>query len=273
MPLILVTFITAIRNVPAVPLPRDLIQKYPIINRISSKKLKLFLKIIVEKIYNENGTLVNEFLRSEELPVFYQEVSDFRFSQIYSPYFVDFTNYHIKYGIPVENIIQSLLMSFKYEDEGGTKEIAIYPGELRVFVDQGAPPILKSKMELDKASIEQVERNMVTIALLQNIGLDDVANDLLEGLLRYHTNDFEGSIKFFRKVIEKIKQTLDVIDIKDLSEKRKDFLKQYVSKAYQLISNFGEHAGTRGSKPEADLSKDIALSISTYIATYLYEKR
>lgn len=274
MPLILVTSILAIENTPLIPLPNDLIRRYPIINKIMSKKSKLLISAVIEKIYNNtNGRLVYELLQLEELPVIYQEVRDYEFSKIYSYYFIDFTHYHIKHGIPVGNIVQSLLMSFKYEDEGGTKEVAIFPGELRVFVDPNAPPMVKSKVEIDKASIEQVERNMVTIALLQSVGLNDVANDLLEGLLRYYMNDFEGSIKFFRKVLESIRQLLNTIDIVQLSEKRKDFLKQYVGKAYQLVSNFGEHAGTRGSKPEADLSKDITLSISTYIATYLYESK
>jgi hypothetical protein len=99
------------------------------------------------------------------------------------------------------------------------------------------------------------------------VGLQDISADLWEGLVRYYGNDYEGSIKFFRKVVEGLRNIVKESDV--IEGSRKDHLYEYLSKAYSLISSFGEHTGTRGSLPEARLSRDIALSASRYLAEYL----
>jgi len=109
------------------------------------------------------------------------------------------------------------------------------------------------------------------IGHLSVAGLQDIAADLLEGLRRFYSSDYEGSIKFFRKVVEGLRNVVKETDV--FEGNRKEFLYEYLSKAYQLISNFGEHAGTRGSLHEARLSRDIALSLSRYLAEYLRLKQ
>jgi len=44
------------------------------------------------------------------------------------------------------------------------------------------------------------------VDLLSTVGLQDISADLWEGLVRYYSGDYEGSIKFFRKVVEGLRK-------------------------------------------------------------------
>jgi len=94
----------------------------------------------------------------------------------------------------------------------------------------------------------------------------------MEGLRRFNAGDYEGAIKFFRKVVEGWRNLLQKQDFSiPVGEGRREALKDYASKAYHLLSNFGEHAGTHGSYKEALLSKNIAMELSRYMVSYLLE--
>ncbi|RLI62079.1 MAG: hypothetical protein DRO88_12245, partial [Promethearchaeia archaeon] len=101
------------------------------------------------------------------------------------------------------------------------------------------------------------------------IGLMEIADDLRDGIVRSERGDIDGSIKFFRKVIEGFESWVnkDVVG----SSNRIEALKKYLKKAYHLLSNFGEHAGTEALMNEGILSKEITISIAKYLLAKMEE--
>ncbi len=131
------------------------------------------------------------------------------------------------------------------------------------------PDKVKMSVSTEREALERIGRNVEVIGLLYNAGLSNVAMDLAESLRRFYMSDYEGTIKFARKVVEGMKKLVEEGKVSIASENRLKLLHDYLSKAYQLISNFGEHSGTYGFMPEAILSKDIALSACRYVISYL----
>ncbi|MEM0237889.1 MAG: hypothetical protein QXP97_07585 [Desulfurococcus sp.] len=131
------------------------------------------------------------------------------------------------------------------------------------------PESLSRAVDIEKASLERIGRDVEVVGLLHDVGLGHIAADLVEALARFHRADYEGAIKFFRKVVEGLKNYVDSNRLEGMGEKRQEALLDYLKKAYHLLSNFGEHSGTYGLMPEAVLSKDIAVSSCKYIVAYL----
>jgi len=105
------------------------------------------------------------------------------------------------------------------------------------------------------------------IGKLYHINLPNIASDLQEGIVRFNKGDIDGSIKFFRKVIEAFKLLINENNVG--SSNRAEALKKYLNKTYHLLSNFGEHAGTSALIDEGILAKEITISITNYIARKL----
>jgi len=131
------------------------------------------------------------------------------------------------------------------------------------------PEDVSRLVDTDKQLLEHVGQDTEVVGLLYITELSNIAMDLIEGLTRFYKSDYEGSIKFFRKAVEGLRNYVQLNKLEGIDGNRRDLLRAYLSKAYQLISNFGEHSGTRGFMPEAVLSKDIAVSSCRYVATYL----
>jgi len=260
MPLLMISNLDTIGNSCVITLPTELTSKYVLLfDALRRGAITLFVRAAVRRIYNEEGEVVREYAKMELLPV------------IPSPFnaYIDFTNFHIRDGIPVGYYAELLLVNFRVHSKNGEVETPIFPSEFRVVTSLGAPVRVKSFVEKEVESLRRLGRDVETVGMLYEVGLGTIAEDLVEGLMRVYEYDPEGAIKFFRKVIEGLRNYIGNNKILGMGEHRQKFLHEFLSKAYQLISNFGEHAGTRGFMPEAEFSKDITVALCRYIASYL----
>lgn len=242
-----------------VELPYEIRNKYPMIFKTVDAGMKVKARIYLNKVYNTDGDVIKEYKQLFILPV----------GKTYTNYYLDFTYFHIRDGIPIGYLLEFLLLTFVTEVEGRDIETPILPNEFKTEFSYAVPDEVEELVERERDALERIGRDVEVIGLLFNVGLSGVAADLTEALTRFYRADYEGSIKFFRKVVEGIRNMLKAGKVVVVNEKRTQFLYEYTSKAYQLISNFGEHAGTYGFMPEAVFSKDIAISVCRYIVSYL----
>ena len=227
--------------------------------------LNVYANAHIYRVFNEEGDVVKEFNKDIVAPV--AELDGF-----YPTYILDLTEVHLGYGIPIGYFLEVLLISLTVKSGSKQFEMLIYPDEFRLSEPPSTPPPKVSALVQGNVNVlKELGSTYEVIGHLSVAGLQDIATDLLEGLRRFYSSDYEGSIKFFRKVVEGLRNVVKGTDV--FEGNRKEFLSEYLSKAYQLISNFGEHAGTRGSLHEARLSRDIALSLSRYLAEYLRLKQ
>ncbi|MGA2913113.1 MAG: hypothetical protein ABSE07_06320 [Methanoregula sp.] len=161
--------------------------------------------------------------------------------------------YHIAKGYYFEIIIRYIT------NKGKVK--TIFPGEIRRQSDENfgdlPDPIIETMVDV-------MEPHEVTTQL-QSLNLPLISGDLTQSIMRLKRSDFDGSIKFSRKVIEGIRQ----LKIEDFitESNRQDKFKAFVTSSFNLLSNFGEHSGTTASEEEAILAKEIALELSRYIVS------
>ncbi|MFP3287895.1 MAG: hypothetical protein RXP86_11595 [Acidilobus sp.] len=222
----------------------------------------------IHRVFNEEGDVANEFNKDVVAPVT-------GLLGLFPTYILDLTEVHLGYGIPIGYFLEVLLISLTVKSGSKQFETLIYPDELKYLELSLTPLKASTKMStLVKGNVNVLKELGSTYEVIDHLrvaGLQDMAADLLEGLRRFYSSDYEGSIKFFRKVVEGLRKVVDERDV--FEGNRKELLHQYLSTAYRLISNFGEHAGTSGSLHEARLSRDIALSLSRYLAEYLRLKQ
>jgi len=259
LPLLLVSRIRAVKSLPKVELPSRLREGYPTVFELVDNGYKVWVRAYVDRFYNEGGNVVKEYKRLFMLPLEKHIVS----------YYADLTHFHVVGGVPVGYFISVLLITFVIESKEGTAEIPIFPNEFIVEKEVGLPDKLSASLEAERRALRQVGRDVEVVGLLYKAELGDIASDLVEALKRFYMSDYEGAIKFFRKVVEGLRNYVQSNRLEGVGDNRRELLRDYLSKAYQLISNFGEHSGTYGFMPEAVLSKDIAVSSCRYIATYL----
>lgn len=139
-------------------------------------------------------------------------------------------------------------------------------------------PILPNELEVDAYDLEigqrineevltlrKIGEFFETIGLLHQSGLHDIANDLTDGLTRVEKYDYEGAIKFFRKVVEGFRVISGNQDL-DSSKNRSTAISDFLTKSFHLISNLGEHYGTYGGSEDAVFSRDLAVTIARYLA-------
>jgi hypothetical protein len=248
-----------------VELPKELTEHYSSIfspfTFSSGSNLHVYVRAHIHRVFNEGGDVVREINEIIVAPV----------TGFITTYILDLTGVHFRYGIPIGYFLEVLLISLIVKSGAKQYEVPIYPDEFRYSKSLSTPLKVSNLVEGYARVLEELGSTYEVVGHLSAAGLQDIAADLLEGLWRFYSGDYEGSIKFFRKVVEGLRNTVEKTDV--FEGNRKEFFYQYLSKAYQLISNFGEHAGTRGSTHEARLSRDIALSASRYIAEYLRLKQ
>jgi len=248
-----------------VKLPTELTRHYSsVFNPLITTRV--YARVHVRRVFNEEGDVVKEINENVEAPAIGLKFDTYSYT-----YVLYLTKIHLDYSIPIGYFLEVLLISLTAKSESKQYGVVVYPDEFRYSM----PPTIPQKVSnlvMGYARVLRELGNMYEVVdLLNTVGLQDISADLWEGLVRYYGNDYEGSIKFFRKVVEGLRNIVKESDV--IEGSRKDHLYEYLSKAYSLISSFGEHAGTRGSLPEARLSRDIALSTSRYLAEYLKLKQ
>jgi len=266
MPLLLVSKLESesISKMMVLRLPQ-VAQRYPLLlELLKAESYELSIRAYINRVFNTKGEVVKEYKQLTLLnPVRVP---------LWGPC-IDFTLYHVRDGIPQGYFIELLLINFRIKKKGqaSVMETPIFPNEFHVELSAEVPESVKNLVKAQEEALKSIGRDIETVGLLFDVGLGHVAADLMEGLTRYYMSDFEGAVKFFRKVVEGLRNYVgskDVV-IEGMGENRRKLLGESLSKAFSLISNFGEHSGTYGFMPEATLSKDIAVAFSRYIASYL----
>jgi len=260
MPVLLISYLGRFSSFPIVEVPYSLRSKYPTVFKLIYSGNEVKIRVYVDKFYNDRGDVIKE----------YRQLFILDLTRSGYTYYINFARFHMDDGIPMGSIVVALLTNFVIKDRRGKeKEIPIFPNELAMEKDFWLPEEVSRVVNTERKLLEEIGWDIEIVGLLYATELNNIAMDLIEGLTRFYKSDYEGSIKFFRKVVEGLRNYVKASKLEGLGEKRQEFLHDYLSKAYQLISNFGEHSGTRGSMPEARLSKDIAVSSCRYVATYL----
>ena len=243
------------------PYTSTLYTRYSAVFRLLDYGYDIRLRVYLDRFFNENGDVVKEYKQLFILPLVKISLIN---------YYVDFTDFHLRDGIPIGYYVYVILMGFVYEENGETHEVPIFPNEFLIENSElMLPENLSRALNIEKTVLERAGKEMGVIALLYQVGLNNIAADLFEALRRFYASDYEGAIKFFRKVVEGLRNFVQNSRLEGLGESRQNALLDYLKKAYHLLSNFGEHSGTYGFMPEAELSKDIAISSCKYLITYL----
>lgn len=215
------------------------------------------LLIFINRIFNEEYNVIRTLKLTTEAPIVK--------SKSYLYYRLDLFKVMAKYGIPRDYYIEVVATNFIIKNKTKTEMIPIFPNEIILDCDYRIEEIIENEIE----SIRKISETYEIIGKLHHAGLMEIANDLREGIVRAEKGDIDGSIKFFRKVIEGFESWINEDVIK--SPNRVDALKKYLKKAYHLLSNFGEHAGTEALINEGVLAKEITVSIAKYLLAKMEE--
>jgi hypothetical protein len=113
--------------------------------------------------------------------------------------------------------------------------------------------------------LRKISGSFETIGLLHQSGNNEITEDLTQGLLRFEKGDWEGAIKFFRKVVEAFRHIVQKEQPIEGSKNRAQAIQDFLSKSFGLLSNFGEHYGTHGAFQDAALARDLAIAISKFL--------
>jgi len=260
MPILIVDKLKEVDSKCMVEIPSEVSNMYSLIFKAIGGGLRLMGRVYLSRFYNEEGKVIKEYKQLFVLPI--KKTS-------YTTYYLDLTRFHLQDGVPVGYIVEFLLLGLVSIIGNEVSETPVFPNEFKVKIDVFTPDRVKESIEMERDALEQVGRDVEVIGILYDVKLQHITSDLIEALTRFYIADYEGSIKFFRKVVEGLRNHVQDEGIKGMNKKRLELVRTYLSKAFQLISNFGEHSGTYGFMPEAILSKDIAISACRYIAYYL----
>lgn len=229
----------------------NLRNKYP---KLCYESMKVL--IFVNRIFNQEFKVVNTPKISIEAPIIIEKIGEY-----ITNYRLDLSGIWLKYGVPKEYFIEAIASNFiiRIKEDGKTLMVPIFPNEIVSDCDYEIEKRIKEEVE----TLQKVGESYEIIGKLYYKGLIEIAEDLREGLIRTEKNDIDGSIKFFRKVVEGFGSWVNADTIK--SPNRVEAINKFLKKSFHLLSNFGEHAGTGASINEAVLSKELTVSIAKYL--------
>ncbi|MFY3741362.1 MAG: hypothetical protein HMLIMOIP_001817 [Candidatus Nitrosomirales archaeon] len=188
---------------------------------------------------------------------------------------LDVTDIVKKYSIPRDYLIELMIINLVREyinrltkistgqkiEEIRAVEYPIFPKE---FVIECYDTEIMKRIEEENSSYQRISESYHAVTFLHQKGLFTIGENLVEALVRLDNNDYEGSIKFFRNVLDGLKNVLRETEI-TTSKNRDEALREFVTKGYHMLSNFGEHDGTMGGEEEARLARDITVALATYV--------
>ena len=215
--------------------------------------------VFINRIFNEKHKIVRAPQVAIEAPIIGEKSGSFRYPKL------DLDTVMLKYGIPKGYYIEVIASNFITKTNEGTGMIPIFPNEMILDCDYGISGIIKKEVEI----IQKVAEVYEIIGKLYTVGMGQIADDLREAIIRLEKGDVDGSIKFFRKVIEGFKSRVSEDILK--SSNRVDAYKNYLKKVFHLLSNFGEHAGTEALMSEAVFSREITISTAKYVISKMEE--
>lgn len=208
------------------------------------------VRVFLNRIFNEKREVVQQARKTSMLQIIMPK-------QLYGVVRLD-TGPLLQLGIAKNQIPEILAMNFVLADG----EVPILPNEFEV---DAFDTIIRERIVEELSALQAIGVSFETVGVLHQWGFHDIANDLTEGLVRMEKNDYDGAIKFFRKVVEGFKVISDKQGL-DPSKNRSDAISDFLSKSYGLISNLGEHYGTYGGPDAAVFSRDITVAVARYLA-------
>lgn len=182
---------------------------------------------------------------------------------------LDITQFARSKGFPSEHIFEFIALNFVVEDGTKTQEVPLFPGESEQYIDPSVGNRVKQYLGFDELAVDEIIASYPQTNVLYSQEFSEIAKDLLEGVSRTFREDSEGAIKFFRKVIDGWKRILDKTKKDDSNRDRLEKAKRFSHSAYDLVSNFGEHTGSTGTKKDAKFARFIATGLTQYLTSYL----
>ncbi|WFO75649.1 hypothetical protein J4526_01845 [Desulfurococcaceae archaeon MEX13E-LK6-19] len=253
----------------------EVVHRYPhylnpryLTNRVHKAEAYVF----VHEVYTPKGGLLRSINKFYELPlaseVKYEGKLSYRGDLV-----LDVSDLCKDFDIPVGYYIiielfglKCYYKSEKQSPETTVKTYSLLPESVEEYYEENTPERL---VDVTRRLVNMCKDTLLhhgLISLLYEIGLNDIASDLKVGVLSYAEKDYEKAIKFFRKVAEGFRDYLRGIEKVDNIKNRATLLYDYANSSFHLLSNFGEHYKTYGGPKEAELAKEIALSLARYMA-------
>ena len=223
---------------------QKLYEKYSIFLKEGTRVMCFF-----NRVFNENKKTVKKLNESIEAKFIENQ---------YHPK-IDLMPMRKKHGVAKGYYAEIIASNIVLEEEGKKIIVPVFPNEITLDCDYGIENVIKSEIEI----LKNVGRSYETIGLLHERGLEKIAEDFREAMVKLEESNYEGSINCFRKVIEGFKKYTKDHQIE--TKNRTDAIRDFLAKTYHLMSNFGMHAETKGFFEEAILSKDITTAVSEYI--------
>jgi len=231
----------------------DLKYLYPAYFKPDYTGQEIRANIILYKVFNNERELIQEVMKHYSL-------------EIIDEHYICIEDICKELSIPVNYFIVFDVISIRK----GYREFPVLPRDVKLNSDDVE---LGKVVEKEIHEIKRIRETYEAPLLLSNAGLEAISRDLTEGLRRFEIRDYEGSIKFFRKTCEGLKEHLKSIEKIDGLEKRAQEIRRLCNVLYSLLSNFGEHYKTLGGYDEAVLAKNLIVPLSAYIANKLISGR
>lgn len=184
---------------------------------------------------------------------------------------LDVTDIIEKYSVPTGYILELMVINLVKPKPivhgSGTGEMLMieYPIFPKEFIIECSDSEIEKKIEEETSSYQRISESYQAVGFLDQSGLSGIGDDLTKALTRFDKDDYEGSIKFFRKVLDALRYLSENKEITK-SKNRNGAIKDFANKAFHLLSNFGEHHGTVGLEEDARLARDITVALATYVS-------
>lgn len=239
----------------------DLFLKYPnMYSQIGGR-----VRIYVNRIRNEALKIVNEPRIGCLLDVVHEKTGQPPTSRT----FLNITDIASKLGIPKNYIVEVLAINFVFQNEkGNVTESPIFPNEILVDVQDEN---LRLRVEEEVEALKILGEGFETVALLYEAGLNDTAYELTDALVKFDTNDYEGMMRSYVKVVESF-QVLTKDKVTGTKTSIKE-LKGFLDKTQSLLSSLGKEHGTRALMEEGVFVRNLMVTTSRYLMHKLKSSR
>lgn len=239
----------------------DLFQKYPNMYGQIGVRVRLY----VNRIRNEALKIVNEPRIGCLLDMVHEKTGQPPTSRA----FLDMTDVASKLGIPKNYIVEVLAINFMFQNEkGNVTEFPIFPNEILVDVQDEN---LRLRIEEEAEALKKLGEGFETVALLYEAGLNEIAYELTDALVKFDKNDYEGMMRSYTKVMESF-QVLAKDKIAGTKTSMKE-LKGFLEKTQSLLSSLGKDYGARALMEEGVFARNLMVTTSRYLMHRLKSSR
>jgi len=231
---------------------------------------EVYIQAYINRIFNERLEIINQPKMTAMI-----QVRSFEVGKKAKKY-LDLTRLALELSIAQGYIVEVLAINFEvckqknYNSPVKKTELVIFPNEVIIDADEA----IKNRIEEEYTNLKKVGERFETVILLRNVGLGNIANELMDGLMKSDKNDYEGAIKAYRNVVEGFRNLVKN-NVIDGSKTRTQKFLRFLKAAYNLLSNFGMHMGTRAYLEEGVFARDLVIALSRYMinkSRYLKKK-